>query len=218
MRFPLSLDLLTRLPRHPDWKYELIDGEALLSPRPRPLVLRRPTAVAVPAVLVSGADVRPIDTGRDRAGIVSLLLDVWTEEDPYRSLEERDRDAALRFELERTVERPGELDGAVAVDPHGLCAAVLVSSSSCPTLSWLSVRRDVRDRGLATALLGVVVEALAERGVSELESHASAANLPSVRWHLGRGFELAPDPLRAALRDAADYSERGLTGVPPRRL
>jgi hypothetical protein len=50
MRFPLSPDLLQRLPRHPDWKYEMIEGEAWLSSRPCPLHLCRPTSLAVPAV------------------------------------------------------------------------------------------------------------------------------------------------------------------------
>jgi L-amino acid N-acyltransferase YncA len=57
---------------------------------------------------------------------------------------------------------------------------------------WLTVRHDARERGLATALLRVVVETLSARGVGELASAASAANLPSLRWHLTRGFQLAP--------------------------
>jgi hypothetical protein len=45
-----------------------------------------------------------------------------------------------------------------------------------------------------------VVETLSARGVDELASAASAANVPSPRWHLTRGFQLAPDPIRAAMR------------------
>ncbi len=72
---------------------------------------------------------------------------------------------------------------------------MLVTGSSPPALSWLSVQRDVRDRGLASTMLGVVLGAMARRGVREVASHASAANVPSLRWHLARGFELTPDPL-----------------------
>jgi hypothetical protein len=46
----------------------------------------------------------------------------------------------------------------------------------------------------------VVLDGLAARGEGELASHASAANVPSVRWHLACGFALAPDPLREVLR------------------
>ncbi|MCP9491005.1 MAG: GNAT family N-acetyltransferase [Solirubrobacteraceae bacterium MAG38_C4-C5] len=200
MRFPLSLDLLRRLPRHPDWKYELIDGEAVLSSRPRPLGFRRPTDMAVAAAPKHDAEVRAVEATRDRAGLVTLLLDVWSDEDPYRSFEEDVREAELRRELERTVERPEELEGAVALDTHGLCAGLLVMGSGPPALTWLSVRRDVRGRGLATALLSVVVDALAARGEPELGSYASAANVPSVRWHLACGFALTPDRLRELLR------------------
>lgn len=200
MRFPLSLDVLLRLPRHPDWRYELIAGEAFLSPRPRPLGFLRPTEAAVPVALAHDAEVRAVETARDRAGLVALLLDVWADEDPYRSFEPDVREAELRRELERSVEGPDRLEGAVAVDTNGLCGCLLVTDSSPPTLVWLSVRLDVRGRGLATAMLKVVVDGLATGGEPELASYASAANVPSLRWHLACGFALTPDPLREILR------------------
>ncbi len=88
MRFPISPDLLQRLPRHPDWKYERINGEAWLSSRPRPLRLCRPTSLEVPAVTLNGAEIRTIDARRDRAEMTKLIMDVWVQEDPYRSLED----------------------------------------------------------------------------------------------------------------------------------
>jgi hypothetical protein len=75
--------------------------------------------------------------------------------------------------------------------------------SGTPTLSWLTVARDAREHGYATGLLRVITTALCARGESELASATSAANPPSLRWHLSRGFELAEDPLREALRATA---------------
>jgi GNAT superfamily N-acetyltransferase len=196
----MSLDDFLRLPRHPDWRYELIEGEALLSPRPRPLRFRRPTDVAVPGVPVQDAEVRAVDGGRDRDDLVELLMDLWSDEDPYRSFEEDVRREELRREVERSLERPDELEGAVVTKLRGLSGAVLVMRSSPPALSWLSVRRGMRGRGLATALLSVVVDGLAARGEGELASYASVANVPSVRWHLACGFELISDPLRELAR------------------
>lgn len=196
MRFPLSPDLLQRLPRHPDWKYEMVNGEAWLSSRPRPLMLRRSTNLAVPAATLSGVEIRTIDARRDRSEIAKLLMDVWVDEDPYRSLE--DPKTLLQSEIERSLEDPGL--GVIATGEQGVCAVVLVPSTTAPALLWLTVRRDARERGLATALLRVVVETLSARGVEELASGTSAANVPSLRWHLTRGFQLAPDPLREALR------------------
>jgi GNAT superfamily N-acetyltransferase len=198
MRFPISPDLLQRLPRHPDWKYEMLKGEAWLSSRPRPLRLCRPTSLEVPAVTLSGVEIRTIDARRDHSEIAKLLMDVWVEEDPYRSLE--DPETLLRAEIEHSLNEPSL--GIVAVDAGTICAVVLVPTvaASGPMLMWLTVRRDARERGLATALLRVVVETLSARGVEELASGTSAANVASLRWHLTRGFQLAPDPLRHALR------------------
>jgi GNAT superfamily N-acetyltransferase len=202
LKFSLSSDALWRLPRHPDWKYEMVKGEAWLSSRPRPLHLCRPTSLAVGAVTLSGVEIRTLDARRDRAEIAELLMDVWIEEDPYRSFD--DPDTLLQAEIERGLEDPGL--GVVAVDEQGVCAVVLVGTDAAgddagaPMLMWLTVRREARERGLATALLRVVVEILSARGVEELASGTSAANVPSLRWHLTRGFQLAPDPIREAMR------------------
>jgi L-amino acid N-acyltransferase YncA len=67
-------------------------------------------------------------------------------------------------------------------------------------LSWLTVARNARERGLATALLRVIIAAMRTRGEPVLASAASAATTPSLRWHLTRGFQLAEDPLREVLR------------------
>ena len=205
-------DALWRLPRHPDWKYEMVKGEVWLSSRPRPLRLHRSTSLSVPAVTLNGVEVRILDARRDRSEIAELLMDVWVEEDPYRSLE--DPETLLAAQIERSLKEPGL--GVVAVDAgtRTICAVVLVETDAAggpgrgaargpgdaPMLMWLTVRRDARERGLATALLRVVVETLSARGVDELASGTSAANVPSLRWHLTRGFQLAPDPVREAVR------------------
>lgn len=197
VRFPLSAELLRRLPRHPDWRYELLDGQAVLSPRPRPLLLRRGTDLPVPDVPID-VEVRALDPRSDRTSVAALLLDVWLAEDPYRSLE--DSAEILGPEVERGLNTAAF--GAVAVESGSVCAVALVDHgrSGAPLLSWLSVARDARERGLATALLRLVSSELSARGVSELVSAASAANVPSLRWHLTRGFHLDRDPLRDALR------------------
>ena len=174
----------------------MLKGEAWLSSRPRPLLFVRSTSVAVPVVTPSGVEIRTIDACRERSEITKLLMDVWVEEDPYRSLD--DPETLLQEQIERSLEDPG-LD-VIAIDEQGVCAVVFVPPTSAPALRWLTVRRDAHARGLATALLHVVVETLSARGVKELASGTSAANVASLRWHLTRGFQLAPDPLREALR------------------
>jgi predicted N-acetyltransferase YhbS len=93
---------------------------------------------------------------RDRSEIAKLLMDVWIEEDPYRSLE--DPETLLQAEIERSLNEPSL--GVVAVDEGRICAVVLIgtddagAAAGAPMLMWLTVRRDARDRGLATALGG----------------------------------------------------------------
>ena len=169
LRFSGGSDAMCRLPRHPDWKYEMVKGEAWLSSRPRPLLLCRSTSLAVPAVTLSGVEVRTTDARRDHSEISKLLMDVWVDEDPYRSLE--DPEATLQPQIQRSLEDPGL--GVIAIDAQGVCATALVPS---------------------------MVQTLSTRGVDELASGTSAANIASLRWHLTRGFQLAPDPIREALR------------------
>jgi GNAT superfamily N-acetyltransferase len=146
-----------------------------------------------------GAEVRQLDIAADRAAVAALLLDVWLGEDPYRSL--TDPRELLSSEIERSLNTAES--GAVAIDADGVCAVALVHADRCavPTLTWLTVARTARERGLATALLALITDALRARGISELASAASAANTPSLRWHLTRGFQLAEDQLREALRE-----------------
>jgi len=199
MRFPLSAELLRRLPRHPDWRYERIDGEVWLSPRARPLHLRRLTALPVPQTRVN-AEVRELDVPSDRAAVAALLLDTWSDENPYRSLESPAE--VLGPEVDRDLDTAELGVVAVAVDSGAICAVALVHGqrSGTPMLTWLTVTRDARERGLATGLLRLITTTLRARGISELASTTSAANTPSLRWHLSRGFHLVEDPMREAVR------------------
>jgi GNAT superfamily N-acetyltransferase len=134
----------------------------------------------------------------DRGALGVLLLETWMKEDPYRSLDAPAE--VLTSEIERSLDT-AEL-GALAVDGAAVYAAALVDRgpAGIPMLNWLTVARDARERGLATALLRLIIARLRKQGVHQLASAASAANTPSLRWHLTRGFQLAEDPLREALR------------------
>lgn len=189
VRFPISADVFARLPRHPDWRYEMVRGEAYISPRPSPLVFRRATGEQVPSDGVSGMKIREINFARDEHGLVDLVRDVWAEQDPYRSADTPE--AIIEHEFERSLETVDV--GAVAVQSGRVCGMVLVegeSWTSAPWLTWLSVSPAIRRQGVATALLAVVVDVLAGCGVAELASATSAANPASLCWHLSRGFQL----------------------------
>ena len=210
VRFPFSMELFDRLPRHPDWKYEFFDGHAVLNPRPRSLRLRRPTALPVTQVR-SDVEVRALKVAADRDAVAEVLTEVWSREDPYRSYD--DQGETLSGEIERSL--AGVRLGAVAVQPGALRGVALVHDElGEPTLTWLTVAFEARERGLATGLLAFISAALQEQGVSELASGASGANNASLRWHLSRGFMLASNPLREARRSGgAAHALQNTSGV-----
>jgi hypothetical protein len=131
--------------------------------------------------------------------VTALLQDIWSNEDPYCSLEAPAE--LLRAEIERGL-ASAEF-GAVAVGARAVCAAVLVHSggSGASGSELAPSRATLASRGWPPRCSGSSTPRCA-RGVSELASAASAANTPSLRWHLTRGFDLAEDPVREALRSS----------------
>ena len=162
------------------------------------LALRRPTGLPVTRARPD-IEVRALDVRSDRDAVATLLADTWSGEDPYRSLD--DPDETLCGEIERALDTA--LFGAVAVHSGAVRAVALVCGVDTPTLTWLTVASDARECGLATGLLALISAGLHHRGVRELASATSATNTASLRWHLTRGFTLAPDPLREAQRSSA---------------
>lgn len=238
MRLSLPIELFDRIPRHPDWKYEYMEGEMWLSHRPRALTLVREVTEPLPPRDGSRPRVRDLDPDADRSALTALLWDVWEPLDPYRTYAQAERrevfDTGLRRSLgagavpagdsqlsgvvadgalaeeetghQEAAVRGGGADGADGAERpggSGLVGAVLLSAASWPDelrgepeLSWLSVRWRDQQRGVATALLGRVLERLRAEGRARLVSGASPANEPSLRWHLANGFRLVREPWR----------------------
>ncbi len=121
---------------------------------------------------------------------------MWATEDPYRSFEQSLRAA----ELDRQIERSAAHRCFAVFDAGRVRACALVQPSAPPMLTWLTVAREARGAGLATAVLAAVCADLRDRGEPLITSAASAANIASLRWHLSRGFTLGPDPLRELRR------------------
>ncbi len=193
MQIPMPFGRWERMPRHPDWKYEYVDGVALLSYRPRPLHVRRPTST--PVALTREHDVRLLHGPDD--GVRAFLAAFWRTEDPYRTVENPGE--WLDEGLERSCGRLAGPGGAVAEEDGEIVGAVLVEQpyrdESAPCLTWLSVRSGFRCDGVGTALLAAILPALQAAGNPQLDSHASVGNRASVAWHWRNGFAALPDPM-----------------------
>jgi GNAT superfamily N-acetyltransferase len=197
VQFAVDSDVFRALPRHPDWSYDWLDGQARLSYRPRPLPLvrglgrvpRRPTRVSI----------EPAED-RDRRDLLALVAGVWGALDPFRAgslaaaprfartLDGRDDPWDPGVLVARPADgSPSQAVGLVALNawrPAGAPATALAE----PGLCWLTVAPGWRHEGVATALLAAAVEAARHTGAGELHSAVSVANTAAVAWHWVNGF------------------------------
>ena len=236
--FPIPIAGFHELPKHPAYKWEYWDGQARLSARPKfahcllafddwpgadePLGRRDQEFVF-----------RPLAEG-DRDRLPSLLAAAFHRVPPFSQLERGRAVEAARDCLDRT--RAGEdgppLDAAslVAVAGERIVGGMIVTlmsgadpedpytwwgrsaaSGARPHLTWAFVSpRDAR-RGVGSALLGRVIDALRGLGYAELASTFLIGNESSALWHWRNGFRLMPGPdsLRAFRKAAADRRADG---------
>ncbi len=104
LQLPISLDQFRQLPRNPAYKYEYLEGQAWLSPRPRffhglldlSVLEGRSLDWIDPATVV-----RPLEPG-DWLGLVDLFAAAFRQKEPFGRLDEKEMAEAGRQCLERT--------------------------------------------------------------------------------------------------------------------
>jgi GNAT superfamily N-acetyltransferase len=220
-RLTLTREQFERLPRNSAYRYELLDGQAYLSPRP----------VHYHALL----DLRPIEGNPDvqlrrlRDGnweeLVPLFAVSFHHIQPFGGLDEATRLEAARRALERTrtggdgpwIEQasfvagsePGRPDGAILItllpdrDPCDWSsygwrepppADCVQRRLGRPHLTWVFVSPLDTGRGIGTALLAAAVRELLGLGYTELASTFMIGNDSSMLWHWRNGFRLLAHP------------------------
>lgn len=125
LRLPLTWEQFAQLPRNPAYKYEYLEGQALLSPRTRfyhaRLDLKRHARQAK-AEVPEGMTLRPA-RAEQLTGLAELFAAAFDRLQPFGSLDEAGQLRAARGCLERT--RTGgdgpwiEAASFTADDPHG---------------------------------------------------------------------------------------------------
>jgi GNAT superfamily N-acetyltransferase len=218
----LSRDEFDRLPRHPAYKYELINGVTHLSPWPRyghaqlDLGRFRPEQGEI-----GKADLRLV-RAEDKDPLVPIFLAAFGRTQPYGSLSEEDRRRAGEAALERTFSGgDGPLAAAasfVALQDEVFAGAILITllpggdptdwdcyhwegdaprnlwqeRKGQPHLTWIFVRRFAQGHGVGTQLLNESVRVLEEQGYPTLWTTFMIGNDSSMLWHWRNGFELFP--------------------------
>jgi GNAT superfamily N-acetyltransferase len=211
-----------RLPRHPSYKYELIDGETWISPWPRyghaqlQLSRFRPDADDLANLALRKT------TDADQGALASLFCAAFGRLQPYGSLDDATRESAAAKALAQTFSggdgpfveaasyvalMENEIVGAILItlvpggaDPDGdnmlwqepPPANLWENRGGQPHLTWILVHQMKHGRGVGTQLLLQSVRVLKKHGYKTLWSTFLIGNESSVLWHWRNGFELLP--------------------------
>lgn len=193
-----------RMPQELGWKYEYADGYASIGPRHLAARLRAP--VLPWTVPDTDCLIRPL-TYADAPQLVRAFTDGFRDTVEYcdRSVAQvrwAGRDAVATFFAGRRGAFHSASCLAIPSDKPYLIAgaALMVQKPDGPFLDMLFVRPRWHRRGLATALVGTVMNSLHDLGESFCGSAYNVANTPSIAWHHKFGFVEQPDLLLVRAR------------------
>jgi GNAT superfamily N-acetyltransferase len=134
IKLAMSREEFRQLPRNAAYRYDFLDGEALLSPRPKHyhavLDLQRGPAAAEIGSLAAAATLRPVEAG-DWPTLERLFVDAFRTTQPFGSVDEEGLSMAAAEALARTRHRGDgpliEAASFVAVQAKQVIAAALVT-------------------------------------------------------------------------------------------
>jgi GNAT superfamily N-acetyltransferase len=223
LRLPMTEAQFTALPRNAAFRYEWVEGEARITPRPRyyhALLSLETWPPPDPA----DAAVRPLGPD-DWDKLAPLFVAAFASVPPFRGLVALELAEAARSCLEQTrtggdgplieaacfvAEKERQVCGAVLVtlvplvDPSGgeplrwhepPPADAIERRLGQPHLTWVFVDPVEAGGGVGTALLAAAVKGLLGLGYGELVSTFLAGNESSALWHWRNGFRLLPHVL-----------------------
>ncbi len=196
IKLPLNLKQFHQLPRNAAYKYEYIEGDAWLSPRPKNgRAVLNLTSFSPPIAEISGLEV----AGPERITVRPLAADDWdnlpplfaaafNRVQPFASLGDKQRLLAAE-DCMRHTRQSG--DGAV-IEPACFVAAAgdelagtilitrpdddaLGDEPSRPHLTWIFVAPMTIRQGVGSALLDAAVRELQRQGCRECGARSSSA-------------------------------------------
>jgi GNAT superfamily N-acetyltransferase len=220
IQLPLTIEQYRQLPRNAAYRYEYLNGQALLRPRTRhyhALLRLQP--------IRGGGEVAVRNLRSEEVmDLVPLFAGAFRTIQPYGSLDDATRMQAVRQALERT--RSGgdgpwiEQASFVAREDKKYLGAIFITllpdrdpcdwdsyhwseppPADCivrrhgrPHLTWIFVAPHIAGRGVGTALLSAAVRELLGLGFTELLSTFMLGNDSSMLWHWRNGFRLLAYP------------------------
>lgn len=223
LKLKLAREDFDRLPRHPAYKYELIQGVTYISPWPRYSHARlRLSGYRVDPTDVAALRLRPA-RAEDVEALIPILLGAFARHQPFASLDEKTAHAAAEKALRQTFaggDGPWvEPASFVALEGERIAGAILITllpggeesdhhsyhwhekppvdmwetGTGQPHLTWVFVGRRLQGSGVGTQLLQKAIRALKKRGYKTLWTTFQQGNDSSTLWHWRNGFELMPN-------------------------
>lgn len=211
MEVPMPLADWRRLPRNAAYKYEFVEGKALIFPEPTcaDVVLDLRT-FSPPAPDPREEWLLREMTSDDWNSLPEIMARAFSGVAPFATLTNEELPLVSADCLAET--RQGKdgslLPGACMVlaekndasSDHSLAGAALVTirpgettgGHPTPLLAWIFIDRWTKRRGGAAALLAAVVGALRTLGYTHLESVVCPGNHATVMWHWKMGFTMGP--------------------------
>jgi GNAT superfamily N-acetyltransferase len=224
LQLPLSVEQFHQLPRHPGYKYEYLEGQGFLSPRPKFYhalldVERFAAAPPLPAGLALRS-VRDEDVGT----LEHVFAGAFERQQPFAGLKPETRLEAARQALAKTrgggdgpwlrqasfvaVENGETLVGGIFItllpdaDPadwdsyrwEDPPADCIERRLGRPHLTWIFVSPWHAGHGTGTALLVAAVDVLRGMGYRQMATTFMLGNESSMLWHWRNGFVLQAYP------------------------
>ena len=220
IKLPLTIEQFRQLPRNPAYKYEYLDRQGYLSPRPRhyhALLDLRPVDAN------EAVDIRPV-RAEELANLACLFAGAFRYVQPFGSLDEDTCLQAARQALERTraagdgplIERANFVAWEGKTPVGAILITLLPDGDPCewdsyqwstppppdcierrlgrPHLTWIFVSPLESGHGIGTALLAAAVRELLALGFTQLLSTFMSGNESSLLWHWRNGFKLLAYP------------------------
>ena len=225
LKMKLSRADFERLPRHPSYKYERINGVTWISPWPRyGRALLQLSRFRVESSDVGKTKLRRA-TAADAQQLAPTFEAAFGHLQPYASLDDVGRENAAQKALDQTFTGGDGVFVApasfVALEDGAIIGAVLITllpggeptdwdsihwhepppadlwdkGQGQPHLTWIFVSRFEQGVGVGTQLLQRAVRVLKKQGYKTLWTTFLIGNDSSLLWHWRNGFELLPNLL-----------------------